>query len=136
MKRTVLAALLVTAAVLTTACGSGSAASGNVSSNEAVTTIQAQHPEDAAQTATEEPAAVEAATEETAAQAATEAPAAASFPEFEPQGDAPITASYKPFMEYAKEQFDTHDLLIPVPNEVRTVEDENGEVDFYGKFQA
>ena len=44
MKRTVLAALLVTAAVLTTACGSGSAASGNVSSNEAVTTIQAQHP--------------------------------------------------------------------------------------------
>lgn len=136
MKKTVLAALLVTAAVLTTACGSGSAASGNVSSNEAVTTIQAQHPEEAAQAATEEPAAVEAATEETAAQAATEAPAAASFPEFEPQGDAPITASYKPFMEYAKEQFDTYDLLIPVPNEVRTVEDENGEVDFYGKFQA
>ena len=49
MKKTVLAALLVTAAVLTTACGSGSAASGNVSSNEAVTTIQAQHPEEAAQ---------------------------------------------------------------------------------------
>ena len=85
MKKTVLAALLVTAAVLTTACGSGSAASGNVSSNEAVTTIQAQHPEEAAQAATEEPAAVEAATEETAAQAATEAPAAASFPEFEPR---------------------------------------------------
>ena len=39
-------------------------------------------------------------------------------------------------MEYAKEHFDSHDLLIPVPNEVRTVEDENGEVDFYGKFQA
>ena len=84
MKKTVLAVLLVTAAVLTTACGKGAAASGEVPSNEAVTTIQAQHPEEADQAATEETAAVEAATEETAAQAATEAPAAASFPEFEP----------------------------------------------------